>query len=69
LAQGLTATLGYVKNKMTEQVIAELLFVGQSVVSETRDGRRPRRARGPVVGQAQADWPPAPYVCELAGNL
>ena len=35
LTQGLTATLMYVKNNITEEVIAELLFVSQSVISET----------------------------------
>jgi hypothetical protein len=35
LAQGLKATLMYVKNKITEEVIAELLFVSQPVISET----------------------------------
>lgn len=35
LAQGLKATLMYFKNNVTEEVIAELLFVSQSVISET----------------------------------
>ena len=35
LAQGLKATLMYFKNNITEEVIAELLFVSQSVISET----------------------------------
>ena len=34
-AQGLTATLRYVKDNITEEVIAELVFVSQSVISET----------------------------------
>src|SRR5207237_7926787 len=35
LAQGLKATLMYFKNNITEEVIAELLFVSQPVISET----------------------------------
>jgi hypothetical protein len=35
LAQGLKATLMYFKNNITEEVIAERLFVSQSVISET----------------------------------
>jgi hypothetical protein len=35
LTQGLKATLMYFKNNITEEVIAELLFVSQSVISET----------------------------------
>src|SRR5919202_6729197 len=35
LTQRLTATLMYVKNNISEEVIAELLFVSQWVISET----------------------------------
>jgi hypothetical protein len=35
LAQGLKATLMYFKNNITEEVIAELLFVSQALISQT----------------------------------
>jgi YD repeat-containing protein len=58
LAQGLKATLMYFKNNVTEEVIAELLFVSQSVVSETIS-----TLEGVIVEALKDDEP------DLAGGL
>src|SRR5437868_14872131 len=65
LAQGLKATLMYFKNNITEEVIAELVFVSQSVISETTstlDG---------VIVEALQDFEPDPAEAAegLAGRV